>query len=132
MGLKELRIASAERAKVREKKRKERERKNRRTHRFGRSELKPARRGVVSCMLAFGSVFFLLVLFMISYRRHGEVGILAGIFGLFALGLAVVGLIRGIEGFRERNKKYTMCKVGIVCNTLLVLFFVITYIRGYF
>ena len=55
-------------------------------------------------MLAVLSAFLLVSIFSVSYLRHGDVNILIGIAGLLALVLAVSGLRRGIEGFKERNK----------------------------
>ena len=132
MGLKDLRIEAAERAKLRIIRQKEKERRNRRTHKYGQAERKHARRGVVSCSLAFVSAFLWMLIFAVSYSRHGDVNLLIGLAGFIALGVSIAGLIRGIEGFKERNKKYETCKVGIACNLVLILSFVITYIRGYF
>ena len=70
-------------------------------------------------MYAGSSVcIFLISIFSVSYLRHGNVNILIGIAGILALVLAVSGLRRGIEGFKERNKNYITCKVGMACNEL--------------
>ena len=36
-----------------------------------------------------------------------------GFFGLGTCAMAVIGIWLGIKGFREREKIYTTCKVGI-------------------
>lgn len=83
-------------------------------------------------MLAFISAFLTVLIFSVSYISRGEVNILIGAAGIMALVLAVAGLLRGIEGFKERNKKYISCKAGIVCNVILLLIFLATFIRGLF
>lgn len=133
MGLRELAEDRAkERAKERQKKKREKERRNRRTYKYGQTEVKYARRGMLSCVLAFLSAFFMVLIFSVSYISRGEVNILIGFAGLMALFIAVAGLYRGVEGFKERNKNYTPCKIGIACNTILVLTFIATFIRGLF
>ena len=132
MWLNNLRIEAADRAKIREKKRRERERQRRRTHKYGQSKQKHARRGVISCTLAFIAAFLTLLIFSVSYIRRGEVNILIGLAGVMASGVAVFGIVRGVQGLKERNKNYISCKVGIACNAVLLLSFVVTYIRGYF
>ena len=122
----EGRIRKANRRKM------QRERKKRRAQRFGQMELKHARRGTISCMLALCSVFLLVLTFSVSYGSRGEVGLFIGILGLAALAMSVVGLLRGIEGFKERNKNYLSCKVGVAGNAVLILMFASMFIRGLF
>ena len=66
-------------------------------------------------MLAVLSAFFLISIFSVSYLRHGNVNILIGIAGILALVLAIYGLRRGIEGFKERNKNYITCQFISFC-----------------
>lgn len=132
MGLKNRKEAAGERAKERERRKREKEKRKRRAHKYGQTELKHSKRGTLSCMLAFISAFLTALIFSVSYISRGEVDILVGLAGLLALALAVAGLIRGIEGFKERNKNYRSCKVGVVCNAILLLVFVATFIRGLF
>lgn len=127
-----LRESADERAIRREHTKREKERRKRRIHKYGQMELKHSRRGCVSCMLAVLSAFLLISIFSVSYLRHGNVNILIGIAGLLALVLAVSGLRRGIEGFKERNKNYITCKVGTACNGILLLIYLAIFIRGLF
>ena len=110
----------------------ERERKKLRTKKFGQMELKHARRGVSSCMLALCSGFFLLLTLSASYISRGDVGFIVGILGLMSLVMSIIGFRRGIEGFKERNKNYISCKVGVGCNGVLVAIYVSMFIRGLF
>ena len=117
-----LRENADERAVRREHTKREKERRKRRIHKYGQMELKHSRRGCLSCMLAVLSAFLLISIFSVSYIRHGDVNIV----------LAVSGLRRGIEGFKERNKNYITCKVGTACNGILLLIYLAIFIRGLF
>jgi hypothetical protein len=132
MGLRERLGTTEDRNREKEKRRREKERRRRRAHKYGQAELKASRRGVLSCMFALISIFLLTLAFSVSYISRGDVNLLIGLVGLVAFAMAVLGLLRGIEGLKERNKNYTPCKIGIVCNIILLLLFVATYIRGLF
>lgn len=132
MGLKKLNEAIDENRKKRERKKREKERKKRRVKKYGQTELKHARRGILSCMFAVIASFLLVLLFSVSYVSRGDINVLFGLAGLLALALAVMGLRRGIEGLKERNKNYISCKWGIVCNGILIFLLAATFIRGLF
>ena len=116
-----------ERAKARERRKREKERQKRRYY-----KLKHSKRGMISSGLAFTSAFLMMLIFSVSYISRGEVNIFVGLTGLMVLVMAIIGLERGIKGFKEREKNYASCKSGIVCNAVLLLIFIATYIRGFF
>ncbi|MDO4312173.1 MAG: DUF6142 family protein [Eubacteriales bacterium] len=132
MGLIRRREAADDKARERQRRKREKERRRRRTYKYGQTEVKHSRRGILSCTLAFISAFLMVLIFSVSYISRGEVNIFIGLAGIMAFVIAVVGLLRGIEGFRERNKNYASCKVGVVCNGILLLAFAATFIRGLF
>lgn len=132
MGIRNLKETADERAKEREKRKRERARQRRLAHKYGQSEVKHSKRGSFSCMMSALSTFFLLAIFSVSYIRRGEVNILIGIAGVFAIWLAVKGFRYGLEGFKERNKNYITCKVGVTCNGILLLIYLAIFIRGLF
>ncbi len=98
--------------------------------RFGQKPLRHAKRGVYSCFSAAVVGMLLALMVLSSIVNKGEVSIAIGWLGLFALAMAIYGLTQGVKGFKERDKTYTTCKIGIVINGLIVLFFVAVYIRG--
>ena len=99
---------------------------------FGQAPMRHARNGLKSCILAVMAFVLLLLMILISFTLKGEVGILAGIAGILALVMAGYGLSDGIRGFKERDKNYITCKVGTVCNALLLLCMCGLFIRGLF
>ncbi len=121
-----------ERAKQRERRKREKERQKRRYYKHGQVKLKHSKRGMISSGLAFTSAFLMMLIFSVSYISRGEVNIFVGLTGLMVLVMAIIGLERGIKGFKEREKNYASCKSGIVCNAVLLLIFIATYIRGFF
>ena len=78
-------------------------------------------------------VFILLVLMLIiAFASKGEVNILIGFIGLGTLALSFMGLLLGVRGFRERDKNYITCKVGIGANAAFLLGLTAIFIRGLF
>ena len=130
--LRRLREVIVEMRKERQKKKTEREKMKRRSRKFGQAELKHSRRGVMSCLLAGLTLFFMVLVFSVSYISRGDVSILIGTVGLGCLRLAFSGLNQGLQGFKERDKNYLTCKIGVVSNGLFVLGLLIIFLRGLF
>lgn len=130
--LRKLREIVVEMRKEQLKKKTEREKMKRRSRKFGQAELKHSRRGVMSCLLAGLTLFFLVLVFSLSYISRGDVSILIGVVGLGCIVLAVSGLKQGIQGFKERDKNYLTCKIGVASNGLFVLGLFIIFLRGLF
>ena len=110
----------------------ERERRKRGKRKYGQAKLKHAKRGVYSCVLA-GTVLLLLIsLLAVAYFSHGTSAPIIGGIGLSALILACVALYMGIRGFREREKDYLTCRIGVIGSGLIILGFIIIFCRGLF
>ena len=119
-------MARKERDKEQEKKIKERKRRSK----YGRPKLKHARKGMESCIAAVGVFLLLVILLMITYSSKGEAAAIIGAFGIVSAILAGFGVSIGIKGFKERDKNYISCKIGITLNSLIVLLFAAIFIRG--
>lgn len=65
-----------------------------------------------------------------SFLNKGNVNILIGFFGLGTCAMAVIGIWLGMKGFREREKIYTTCKVGITVNAVFLAVMVGLFVRG--
>lgn len=100
------------------------------SRKYGQVKLRASRRGIYSCLFALGSLLCLGVLVYLAYRTYGEAPAYVGSLGLVAAINAGLGVYYGIMGFREREKSYMNCKIGIGFNGLLVLFFVFLFVRG--
>ena len=111
---------------------KERERKKRKNRKYGQAKLKHSKRGVLSCVLSGIVCCVLLILLITSYYSGGTGAPIVGGFGLVALILAICGLYFGMKGFKEREKDYLTCKIGVSFSSVLILGFIIIFCRGLF
>lgn len=110
----------------------ERERNRRRKRKYGQAKLKHARRGVYSC-IASGIVCVLLIIVLaMAYTSGGTAAPIIGGVGLSAMILSGVGLYMAIRGFKEREKDYLTCKIGMAVSILLIIGFISIFCRGLF
>lgn len=111
---------------------KERERRRRKLIRtkYGQKPLKHAKKGIQSCVLAGLVVFFLFLMISNSFAAKGEVASYMGIAGILTMVLAGMGLNLGIRGFKERDKNYITCKVGVGLCGLVLLGMAAIFLRG--
>lgn len=123
--------------KVRERKRekgnnrreRERERKKR-SRKYGQEKTLHARRGVYSCIAA-GVIFALvLVMLLISVVTRGHAPVFIGGMVVVTFFGAWMGMITGFRGFKERQKNYITCKIGVACNIALLVGFAVIFIGG--
>ncbi|MFI3171074.1 MAG: DUF6142 family protein [Eubacteriales bacterium] len=106
--------------------------KNRSSTKYGQVRLLPSRRGIYSCLFAIVGFVCEIALIAVAYVSYGEVPAVAGSIGLIAFVVAVIGVIYGIRGFREREKSYRACKIGLVLNGVNIISFILLFIRGMF
>lgn len=111
--------------------RKEKER-NRRRRKYGQAKLKHARRGSVSCVIAASVLLILVVLFAKAYASEGAAAPFIGGVGLVAFLLSGCSLYFALRGFKEREKNYLTCKIGMVCSVIYILLFIFIFCRGLF
>lgn len=132
MLLRRLREAIEEMAQRHKKKKAEKEKMKRRSRKYGQVQLKHSRRGMRSTFLGVCCLFLLVLAFSASYISRGDVGLLIGFVGLFALVLAAAGLKNAVQGFKEREKNYLTCKVGAALNGVLLAGLAAIFLRGLF
>lgn len=110
----------------------ERERKNRKRRKYGQAQLKHSKRGIGSCVLGAIVLIIMAALFVKAYISEGEAAPIIGGFGLVAFVLSSCGLYLGLRGFKEREKDYLTCKIGVSCSAFFILVFIIIFCRGLF
>ena len=109
-----------------------RERRARGNRKYGQAKLKHAKKGILSCVIA-GTVFLLLFMMLaIAYTSSGTAGGYIGGSGLVAMILTGVGLYTAFRGFKEREKDYLTCKIGVGCNIFFLIGFIAIFCRGLF
>ncbi|MBQ8804641.1 MAG: hypothetical protein IJZ53_13515 [Tyzzerella sp.] len=111
---------------------KERERNKRRKRKYGQAKLKHAKRGVYSCISAGIVCVLLTILLAIAYTSGGTAAPIIGGVGLSAMVLSCVSLYMAIRGFKEREKDYLTCKIGMGISIFLIVGFISIFCRGLF
>ncbi|MEF9941772.1 MAG: DUF6142 family protein [Lachnospiraceae bacterium] len=106
------------------------ERKRRGNRKYGQAQQKHAKRGVISCVISGIITCLLGILFAVVYIDKGHASIYIGAIGLIYLILSWVGCVFAFRGFRERDKNYSTCKIGIVCNGFIFVFLILVFLRG--
>ena len=125
------RIDNEEEAKAR-KRAKEREKRRKQMIRtkYGQKQKRHAKKGLKACIYAFFALFFLFLLIASSFVENGQIGVLMGIVGFLILALSAAGTKMAIQGFKERDKNYITCKIGLGCNAAVLLCMFGIFVRG--
>ncbi len=76
----------------------------------------------------------IVLVFMISgaYRSVGNLSSLVGGLACLVMILAGWGVYYAKRGFREREKNYLTCKIGMGCNVAFLIGFLAIFLRGLF
>lgn len=110
----------------------EKERRKRRNRKYGQAKLKHAKRGIISCILSGVVLVLLTAMLGKAYISEGTAAPFIGALGLISMILAGYSLYMGIRGFKEREKDYLTCKIGIGCSAFFILGFIMIFCRGLF
>lgn len=89
--------------------------------------------GLISILVAAGTLLLLNVLFVLSYLKKGQAGMWIGLLGLLLLVVAIFGAGLGIYAIRDSEARKGRPVVGTICNLLLVallLFLYLSHISG--
>ena len=97
---------------------------------YGQAPRRHAKKGIKSCIYAFFSMFFLFLLISSAFVENGQVGVLLGLAGFMIVALAVAGTKNAVYGFKERDKNYITCKIGLGCNVAVLLCMFAIFVRG--
>lgn len=108
----------------------DKERKKRGNRKYGQAKLKHSKKGIMACVLSVIVAILFIALILTSFLHKGQSQAIIGSFGLFAVIIAWIGLVTAVRGFRERDKNYITCKVGIGVNGVVLLCLIATFIRG--
>lgn len=113
-----------------EERQKEKERKKRGTRKYGQAKYKYSRMGAISCGCAAAALLLLVGCILYAYLARGAAaGIVSGI-AVVSLVLSIMGIRAAVKGFRERERNYLTCKIGLPGSTLVLILFLAIYIGG--
>lgn len=113
-----------------EKRRREKERKKRGARKYGQAHYKQARLGVVSCGCAGAGLLIFAGCIAYAYLTRGLAAGIVGGAAVTAIIVLVYGIRSAVRGFREREKSYLTCKIGLPANVLVLLAFLAIFIGG--
>lgn len=105
-----------------------RKQKRRRKAKFGNR--KHAIRGILSTVMGSFSLIIFCILIIVSYKMKGNGGIYLGTIGIAALFINMLGIITGINSFKERERNYLYSKIGLGVNIILLIIWGIIYSLG--
>lgn len=97
---------------------------------FGQVKIRHARRGVSSCLLALMAAFILCGLITSAYQSYGDAPEAVGGLAILTTVFCAFGFMNALHGFRERDKNYITCKLGILFNGGIIFIFFLLYMRG--
>ncbi len=100
------------------------------TRKYGQAPMKYSHMGAHSCWYASGSFLLLAGAVGIAYWKHGAAAGFIGGFGIMAMIFSALGVRAGVKGFREREKRYIFCRLGIAANLLILLGLIIIFCGG--
>ena len=86
--------------------------------------------GACSCYFAVASLVVFAAAGLATFFFGSRVSNLTGGLGGVAVLLAFGGMRSAMDGFRERDKNYMNCKVGIAANIVILLFLIVVFIIG--
>lgn len=88
--------------------------------------------GKNSCWLAAVAMVLLLVSIGIAFWMRGKtVGFVGGL-GILSIVFTGLGIRAAIKGFRERERNYMTCRIGLIMNILILLGLIIIFFGGLF
>lgn len=89
-----------------------------------------SKRGIVSLVLALGSIASCVIMLAESFHSAGNLSIYIACFGILAWVGAILALIIGGRSLREQNTFRTFPYLGVGCSVLAVLMWSGLYLAG--
>ena len=109
---------------------KQKERKKRGTRKYGQAKYKHSHMGIVSCSCAGAALVLLAGCILYAYLARGAAAGIVGGIAIVSLILSILGIRAAAKGFRERERNYLTCKIGLPGSALVLLLFLEIFIGG--
>lgn len=109
---------------------KQKERKKRGTKKYGQAKYKHSHMGIVSCSCAGAALVLLAGCILYAYLARGAAAGIVGGIAIVSLILSILGIRAAAKGFRERERNYLTCKIGLPGSALVLLLFLVIFIGG--
>ena len=109
---------------------KQKERKKRGTRKYGQAKYKHSHMGIVSCSCAGAALVLLAGCILYAYLARGAAAGIVGGIAIVSLILSILGIRAAAKGFRERERNYLTCKIGLRGSALALHLFLVNFIGG--
>lgn len=109
---------------------KQKERKKRGTRKYGQAKYKHSHMGIVSCSCAGAALVLLAGCILYAYLARGAAAGIVGGIAIVSLILSILGIRAAAKGFRERERNYLTCKIGLPGSALVLLLLLVIFIGG--
>ena len=109
---------------------KQKERKKRGTRKYGQAKYKHSHMGIVSCSCAGAALVLLAGCILYAYLARGAAAGIVGGIAIVSLILSILGIRAAAKVFRERERNYLTCKIGLPGSALVLLLFLVIFIGG--
>ena len=109
---------------------KQKERKKRGTRKYGQAKYKHSHMGIVSCSCAGAALVLLAGCILYAYLARGAAAGIVGGIAIVSLILSILGIRAAAKGFRERERNYLTCKIGLPGSALVLLLFLVIFTGG--
>ena len=109
---------------------KQKERKKRGTRKYGQAKYKHSHMWIVSCSCAGAALVLLAGCILYAYLARGAAAGIVGGIAIVSLILSILGIRAAAKGFRERERNYLTCKIGLPGSALVLLLFLVIFIGG--
>lgn len=109
---------------------KQKERKKRGTRKYGQAKYKHSHMGIVSCSCAGAALVLLAGCILYAYLARGAAAGIVGGIAIVSPILSILGIRAAAKGFRERERNYLTCKIGLPGSALVLLLFLVIFIGG--
>ena len=101
---------------------------NRKRIRF--SDKKHPKNGIISVVLGVLSIIILLTLCIVSGHAKGRAGMEIGALGLATMVLSIIGFVLAVRCNKEEDIYHVTPAVGSVLNGIMILLFMVLFIKG--
>ena len=100
------------------------------TRKYGQPKYKQARRGILSCWCSALAISDLAGCVAYAFWMRGNAAGIVGGLAVLAFALAVFGINYAVNGFKERERNYLSCKIGIGMAIFVILLFLAIFVGG--
>lgn len=113
-----------------EQRQREKERKQRGARKYGRAKFKHSHQGTISCINGAVAILSLAGCVLYAFMTRGDAAGIVGGIAIMSFVLSIWGIRCAIQGFRERERNYLTCKIGLPVNAVALILFLAIFIGG--